>query len=289
MLKKQIISANEMEGKRYTTLVWVIVSLVFILTIVSNFVSKTLSAELLSIVDLGISALAFIHGIKYFGLKKLLVFFVITWVVSNTFEALSVYMGFPFGFYHYTSVIPGPTLFKVPLLIMPTYFGMGYLAFMLSHIFNNQFGKKIQGIKVFLIPVIGTFIMVMWDLVIDPIATNVQNAWVWKEPGTYFGVPMSNYFGWFFVVFIFLQLFTIYISKVDKSSEQKSRSRMFWVPAIAIYGIQGINHLLQGIMAKSDLEIYAPVGLISLFTLCFVALLSIISLYNAKSIHFARK
>jgi hypothetical protein len=37
--------------------------------------------------------------------------------------------------------------------------------------------------------------------------------------GNYFGVPISSYFGWFLVVFIFFQIFTLYLSKFDVLSQ----------------------------------------------------------------------
>lgn len=37
-----------------------------------------------------------------------------------------------------------------------------------------------------------------YDLVLDPLATSVQ-AWTWTMSGAYFGVPGSNFLGWWFV------------------------------------------------------------------------------------------
>src|SRR5262245_5726171 len=53
---------------------------------------------------------------------EFLIFFVITFIVSNFYENLSILTGFPFGHYHYTETL-GPKLFLVPLLIAPAYFG----------------------------------------------------------------------------------------------------------------------------------------------------------------------
>ena len=64
---------------------------------------------------------------------EFLIFFVITFIVSNFYENLSILTGFPFGHYHYTETL-GPKLFLVPLLIAPAYFGCGYLAWSLAHV-----------------------------------------------------------------------------------------------------------------------------------------------------------
>jgi putative membrane protein len=39
------------------------------------------------------------------------------------------------------------------------------------------------------------------DFTIDPLAV-MYKAWSWHEPGSYFGVPLGNYAGWFLVSFV---------------------------------------------------------------------------------------
>jgi uncharacterized membrane protein len=76
-----------------------------------------------------IFAIAWLHGVQRYGIKNMLIWFGITWLVSNFFESLSTVTGFPYGHYHYE--IPGPRIANVPVLIMPSYFGMGYIAWTL--------------------------------------------------------------------------------------------------------------------------------------------------------------
>jgi len=38
-------------------------------------------------------------------------------------------------------------------------------------------------------------LLVAFDLVIDPGAV-AAGLWVWEEPGIYYGIPLTNYFGW---------------------------------------------------------------------------------------------
>ena len=64
--------------------------------------------------------------------------------------------------------------------------------------------------------------MVMWDLTVDPISSTLQGLWVWTTPGAYFGVPISNFFGWFLVVYLFFQIFALYISRYDTLKPEKS-------------------------------------------------------------------
>lgn len=40
----------------------------------------------------------------------------------------------------------------------------------------------------------------------DTITATVNKVWILEDGGSYFGVPISNYLGWFLVVYIFLQI-----------------------------------------------------------------------------------
>jgi hypothetical protein len=111
---------------------------------------------------------------------------VIAFIVSNFYENLSILTGFPFGHYHYTEAL-GPKLFLVPLLIAPAYFGCGYLAWSLAHVFVGVFGNKLRAEQIWRVPLVAAFVMVLWDLTMDPIAATVQKQWIWHDGGSYFG------------------------------------------------------------------------------------------------------
>lgn len=89
--------------------------------------------------------------------------------------------------------------------------------------------------------------MVMWDLTIDPISSTLPGFWIWQTPGTYFGVPISNFFGWFMVVFIFFQIFAVYISKYNiiKLGKYKINNKPFWSETAAVYGITALGTILS--------------------------------------------
>ena len=50
---------------------------------------------------------AIVHGIRRYGWKHFVVFFIVTFVVSWSYETLSILTGFPFGHYVYTDQL-GP-------------------------------------------------------------------------------------------------------------------------------------------------------------------------------------
>ena len=163
---------------------------------------------------------AMIHGIPRLGWKTLLVFFGITFVVSWSYESLSIATGFPFGSYHYSDRL-GPKLGQVPLLIMPAYFAVCYLCWHLAHIVLDKFDRQPDGLQRFAVPVLASFIMVMWDMSMDPARSTLHEAWIWHDGGAYFGVPFENFMGWFLCVYTVFQI----LRSVPERRRQGGRTR----------------------------------------------------------------
>lgn len=264
---------------------WIFTVIFFIVTIISSF---DLGAKInsimpiLSVVSLFIAS--GLHGIAFYGIKNMLVFFVITWVVSLFFEALSIQSGFPFGHYFYDK-LAGPRIYQVPIIIMFAYFSMIYVSWILSNILLRHYTQKLSGNKIMFIPLIATFIMVMWDLCLDPLSSTIGSLWVWQEGGPYYGVPLQNYFGWFLVVYIIFQLFAFYISKYGRFNSEQLKinsDKSFWLQASALYGIQSLFTLISPFTVAEHPDIYGPMALITVFTMIFVTLLSFITINESK-------
>src|SRR5437588_10189850 len=92
------------------------------------------------------------------------------------------------------------------------------------------------------VPLIGSAVMVMWDLTLDPTASTIQHLWIWEQGGGYFGVPLTNYLGWFFTVFVFFQLFALYLRfrPASPEGEELTFQRSYYLQAIAQYAVVGL-------------------------------------------------
>ncbi len=255
---------------------WVFIAIFFVVSLLSSFdLGSTINrmTTIGSVISLFFASC--LHGLQRYGAKNTFVFFAITWVVSLFFEALSIQVGFPFGHYFYDKMA-GPRLFQVPLLIMLGYFGMAYLSWVLSTILLRRYGQRLLGGSLFLVPLVATFIMVMWDVGMDPVSSTIDSLWVWKGGGAYFGVPLQNYFGWFLTLFVIFQIFAIYISRQD--DKKGSLGKSFWAEAIVLYGIQGLFQVVAPFTMADHLEIYGSMAMVTIFTMLFVTLLSSITL-----------
>src|SRR5262249_14829519 len=98
-----------------------------------------------------------------------------------------------------------------------------------------------------LLPLAASFIMTAWDLSMDAVWADIDHAWVWRDGGSYYGVPISNFFGWFFTAHSFYQLFSLYIRR--RVSVQNPAAH--WRLAILFYAASAAGNLL--VVAPSSL------------------------------------
>jgi uncharacterized membrane protein len=172
-----------------------------------------------------------LHGALTYGWRGILFFLIVCLGVSNAFENLSIMTGFPFGWYHYSDAM-GPKLFLVPLLIGPAYFGVGYLSWTLARAIFGDGDARLTGLLSFATPAIASFIMVSWDLTIDPMMSTINGSWVWHNGGSYFGVPVSNFLGWYLTVYVFFQCFALYARRRFASS---TKVHGYWATPLLAY------------------------------------------------------
>ena len=128
--------------------------------------------------------------------------------------------------------------------------------------------------------------MAMWDLVTDPQASTINGTWIWEDGGVYFGVPISNFIGWVFVVYVFLQIYTLYISFREVKSENVSLTskKSYWIQPCIVYLFMGLGIVIDGIIKTKNIEIYASMGMISFFTMVFIAYIAFLNIKNSKEL-----
>ena len=233
---------------------------------------------------LSLAIFAWIHGIQRYGLKNMLKWFFVTWIVSNGFEGLSVKVGFPFGHYHYTA--PGPRIFDVPVYIMIAYFGIVYVSWTVTQAVFSIFSRKISRKLIFIMPVATGIIMTMWDLITDVQSSTIGGTWIWENGGEFFGVPITNFMGWFFVIYCFMQIFTIFMSKenLDISKNNITTNKNYWLESEIVYLIMGMGVFLEGFTQNEYIEIYRTMSMLSIFTVIFVSSLAIFNTFNSKEL-----
>jgi putative membrane protein len=235
-------------------------------------------------------AFALIHGAVRYGWTGILAFVVMCLVVSNILENTSIVTGFPFGHYHYSDAL-GPKLFLVPLLIGPAYFANGYFAWVIGNLLIGELRRGSSAFLTVAVPLIAAFVMVMWDLTFDPRASTIQHQWIWEQGGGYFGVPLTNYLGWFFTVYLFLQLFALFVRFRPGYETVSKFSRSHFAQALLMYAVMGLTPLLTFVVGGSNTSVADAAGVawqtrsiaesmatVSIFTMLFAVAMSAVKL-----------
>src|SRR6185436_10760930 len=112
-------------------------------------------------------------------------------------------IGIPFGLYHYTGLTRGQELFiaDVPFFDALSFTFLAYASFCLARL---VYGTRRPEIGSHWIALLSGALMMALDLVIDPVAV-LGDRWFlgrifwYPEGGVYFGVPLSNFVGWWIV------------------------------------------------------------------------------------------
>ena len=284
--------------KGVTPLLWTLVVLNVVLTLVNAVFPNHIPVPLLIPLLIGVPfAFALFHGAVRYQWSGILTFLVICLVVSNVLENTSILTGFPFGHYYYTSDL-GPKLFLVPLLIGPAYFGTGYLAWVLSTVLIGDVRSKGSWFTTFAVPFIASFMMVAWDLGMDPTSSTIRHSWIWEQGGGYFGVPLTNYLGWFFTVYVFFQLFALYLRfrKASHEGEEPALPRSYYAQAIVMYAVIGLVIVVSYLVGSTNTAITDAVGIVwqtrsiaeaeatvTIYTMLFAAALAAVKLLQGSA------
>lgn len=157
------------------------------------------------------------------GWRRTVVFTLIAWAVAFVAEWTSTRIGVPFGMYVYVDATRTQELWlsNVPFFDSLSFSFLCYVGWAVALFcyapllvvpgdFQVLDTAEVRGSRRVLLT--GAFLTTLLDLVIDPV-TVLGERWFlgriyyYPEGGIHFGVPLSNYAGWFVVAFVAIALF----------------------------------------------------------------------------------
>ncbi len=148
-----------------------------------------------------------IHGVLTMGFINMISFIAISVILSATLEIIGTNTGWMTGKFKYTDrACPLPSILGVPLCYPLAWCGLVYTGMWTAICFTTDFktGNFEIGLPVLLLtPVLVTLL----DIILDPIAVH-EGRWLWEKPGRFYGVPLSNFRGWFVTTLIIILSFT---------------------------------------------------------------------------------
>jgi uncharacterized membrane protein len=161
------------------------------------------------------------HSFTNLSLKTAGKFLVIAAVISYLWEFIGVETGIPFGSYYYTNAL-GPKIGPVPIAIPLIWCALGYFCMQASDHY-----------------IMASALMVTLDLSFDPVFSGSLHLWNWTGQTQYFGVPLTNFFGWFIASLTFFAVFYYTTKRGLKLSKQ----------AIAFYYLFGLDNVVGDLVS----------------------------------------
>lgn len=167
-------------------------------------------------------AMALVASFRLLGRARTGALFGVTWLTAFLCEFSSTRTGFPFGEYYYTGSSVGEELYvaNVPFMDSLSFTFLLYASYCLALWFLlpaepaseksaprllTRVGRNDRW-ALLSWPVIGLtcLLFMLIDVVIDPVALRgdrwfLGRIYGYSEPGVYFGVPLTNFAGWFVV------------------------------------------------------------------------------------------
>lgn len=169
-------------------------------------------------------------SIRHQGLLRTFVWLLVGYFIAFVSEYSSIHNGFPYGEYHYIyENLQGELIFAgVPVWDSISYSFMSYAGF----------GAALYSLpraKLWKITLLGAFLMTMLDIITDPVA-KLGKQWFLGEiyyyanEGAYFGVPFSNFAGWFLVAFAIIgtNMGLFYIFKFFRRNPELPHPAIFY-------------------------------------------------------------
>ncbi|MCL4452711.1 MAG: carotenoid biosynthesis protein [Candidatus Thermoplasmatota archaeon] len=140
----------------------------------------------------------FFHSIRLKGIKYTAIFFSVSYSLSFIMEIIGVHTGIPFGKYSYSHIL-GPEILSVPVAVPFLWSSLLYFSSLATR------GR-------ILIPAI---LLTALDLSFDPRFS--MHLWHWAIPGIYFGVPVTNFIGWFITSVLIYSILYFLIKNEDST------------------------------------------------------------------------
>jgi uncharacterized membrane protein len=273
---------------RSTRTLWALTAVVFAGLLVAAFVPGVrLPVIVVQVV------FALVHGARRYSWRAIGIFVAAGLVISNILENLSIGTGFPFGHYHYTG---GGKIFEVPWFIGPSYLATGYLAWVVATVLLGDVRRNSPWLTTIGTPVVGAFAMTAWDLALDPSTSTINQAWIWENGGGFFGVPLVNYLGWTFTVYLFMQVFALYLRGrgplPDGTTDRATASDLQGVLLYAATTISFVTKFFTGERTTvTDAtgttwhtgDIYETSVLLTVYGMFFIALLALLRIAQRRT------
>ncbi|WP_305783763.1 carotenoid biosynthesis protein [Symbioplanes lichenis] len=236
----------------------VLTGLAVLVTVAMPFAGLTGNVVIFAAVPLAV----ILAGRRY-GWKAAGIYLVVAFVVANVFENLSIATGFPFGTYHYPGT--SPRIGDFPVQVAVAYCAIGMISWLVASTLLDNADRRLadrddpaRRITVVTLPALAAAVMTMFDVGTDSAASTIQHAWVWDNGGGVFGVPWTNYLGWWFVTYIFFQIFALVLFRggaTTRAADDTRREPL--AQAVTVYFLLAAVTMIQFFTQENEVVVDA--------------------------------
>jgi uncharacterized membrane protein len=143
-------------------------------------------------------------------------------------------------------------------------------------------------------PVIAAFAMTAWDLALDPSSSTISGRWIWESGGGFFGVPLINFLGWTFTVYLFMQVFALYVRGRGSAATVTDRSTAD-LQAVILYAATTLSFFSAYVRGDRTTvtdaaghtwhtgDIYESSVLLAVYGMGFIALLALLRIAQRRT------
>ncbi|HEV8365829.1 MAG TPA: carotenoid biosynthesis protein [Gemmatimonadaceae bacterium] len=198
---------------------------------------------------------AVLHAGWAFGARRAALLFVAAVGIALGAELLGTSTGFPFGGYAYTSLLGYRILGLVPFPIPISWFYMLYCALALcARLLPARGDARTR----WLWAAAAAAFLTAWDVAMDPAMVRTSH-WIWRESGGFYGMPLTNWLGWFGSGLVIARVM-IAITPPTLVAERNARE---WLP-VALYAANGVMPI--AICLRDGLWWAAALGAVAMAT-----------------------
>lgn len=252
-------------GKKFSKISKVCALIVIIILIVSTVAytvsdaSFKIDSDIMGIVvaPMAVAGLAIttLHAAKMLGWKPALRMIGAGMVITYAIEEIGVHTGIVYGRYYFTPLM-GPKLDVIPIAIVCFWVSLTYIAWVVTNLLIDGSPTPIKHTPYLIVfrAVVGALVVTTFDLIADPFAV-ANGWWVWLDGGSYFGVPIHNYVGWFTVAFVSYLVHGYQLRREQvRSLELASVGvRRLSIAPLAMYGLSGLTFIFMNFAGQLGL------------------------------------
>lgn len=240
-------------------------------------------------------------AVTHIGWKRTVLFTVLAYSIAFICEWSSAVAatGFPFGLYYYINTTSDKELWiaGVPFMDSLSFTFLSYVSWELATLLRGRSQASWRDVQVFNAGLVrrqwatwllAAFLMMYLDIIIDPVALRgdrwfLGKIYYYPDGGSYFGITLANFLGWYFVCFVIVGLFVWLERKLfsETVSAGVCQYRYKALGAVGLYfGVLGFNLFMTFRIGEREL------GVVGVIVTLPLALIVGLSLSKAERVPF---